>query len=121
LRGGQARPLNGVESRLAALADPAARVETHASTSTVLTADHPNATSYFRSVAALLRQAAAALEHAHKFGVVHRDIKPANLLLDEHGNIWITDFGLAQFHGDFQLTRTGDTLGTLRYMSPEQA
>jgi hypothetical protein len=66
-------------------------------------------------------QAAQALEHAHEFGIVHRDIKPANLLLDVHGVLWVTDFGLAQFHAEAGLTRTGDIPGTLRYMSPEQA
>ena len=77
--------------------------------------------SFFRSVAQLGVQAAEALEHAHSVGVVHRDIKPANLLLDVRGNLWITDFGLAHVHGDTQLTMTGDVVGTLRYMSPEQA
>ena len=53
--------------------------------------------------------------------MIHRDVKPANLLVDERNNIWITDFGLAMFNNDLQLTRTGDMVGTLRYMSPEQA
>src|SRR5262249_7519758 len=51
----------------------------------------------------------------------HRDIKPANLLLDAEGRLWVTDFGLARLPSDAALTMSGDMLGTLRYMSPEQA
>ena len=76
---------------------------------------------FYRTVARLGVQAAEALEHAHQLGVVHRDVKPANLLVDPAGNLWITDFGLARAHGDPALTMTGDLVGTLRYMSPEQA
>src|SRR5262249_51325282 len=76
--------------------------------------------SFFRTVAQLGLQAAEALEHAHQLGVVHRDIKPSNLLLDIRGQVWITDFGLAQFQSDVSLTATGDLVGTVRYMSPEQ-
>jgi serine/threonine protein kinase/tetratricopeptide (TPR) repeat protein len=76
---------------------------------------------FFRMVAELGIQAAAALDHAHKLGVVHRDIKPANLMLDVGGNLWVTDFGLARLQDDTGLTISGDLLGTLRYMSPEQA
>ncbi len=76
---------------------------------------------YYRSVAKIVVQAAEGLAHAHLYGVVHRDIKPANLMLDPVGNIWITDFGLAQIQSDSNLTRSGDMLGTLRYMSPEQS
>src|SRR5262249_30789433 len=75
----------------------------------------------FRTAARLTAQVADALEYAHDAGVIHRDIKPANLLLDAKGNVWVTDFGLAQVSADAGLTRTGDLLGTLRYMSPEQA
>ena len=70
----------------------------------------------------MIVEAALAIEHAHAYGVIHRDIKPGNLIRDRVGKIWVTDFGLAQVESDpTQLTRTGDPMGTLRYMSPEQA
>jgi serine/threonine protein kinase len=75
----------------------------------------------YRTAARIAAQVADALEYAHEAGVIHRDVKPANLLLDGKGNVWVTDFGLAQVSADVSLTRTGDILGTLRYMSPEQA
>jgi WD40 repeat protein/serine/threonine protein kinase len=73
-----------------------------------------------RTAARLGVQAAEALEHAHQLGVVHRDVKPANLLVDQAGHLWVTDFGLALLRQDGRLTKTGDVVGTLHYMSPEQ-
>ena len=67
---------------------------------------------------------AKALDYAHKSGVVHRDIKPSNILIDEHGEALLTDFGIAKIMEgtqSTQLTATGSVLGTPAYMSPEQA
>ena len=76
--------------------------------------------AFFRKAAWIGVQAAEALEHAHQMGVIHRDVKPANLLLDNNGRVWVADFGLARW-SDAGITTSGDMLGTLRYMSPEQA
>src|SRR5262245_32267419 len=93
-------------------APPAAALSTERST---------KSTAFFRTAAQLGIEAAEALEYAHQQGVIHRDIKPGNLLVDAGGRLWVTDFGLARLGGDVGLTMTGDLLGTLRYMSPEQA
>ncbi|MDA8745514.1 protein kinase [Rubripirellula amarantea] len=66
-------------------------------------------------------QVAEGIQAAHEFGIVHRDIKPSNLLLDGQGKVWIADFGLARIQSDVSLTGSRDVVGTIRYMSPEQA
>ena len=61
-----------------------------------------------------------ALEHAHKQGIIHRDIKPSNVIVRADGSVKVTDFGIAKMVGQSNLTSTGQTMGTVRYMSPEQ-
>jgi serine/threonine protein kinase len=69
----------------------------------------------------IIAQASSALQHAHEQGVIHRDVKPSNILLDDEGNAWLSDFGLAYMH-DASLSLTGSAmLGTPAYVSPEQA
>ena len=77
--------------------------------------------SFIRAIARLGIEAAEAVAHAHDQGIVHRDIKPANILLNQKGELWVADFGMADVQGRDGLTMTGDLPGTLRYMSPEQA
>ncbi|MEK7786102.1 MAG: protein kinase, partial [Chloroflexota bacterium] len=69
----------------------------------------------------LISQIGSALDYAHAQGVIHRDVKPSNVLIDEQGNTYLTDFGLARMlEASQQLTASGVGLGTPAYMSPEQ-
>ncbi|MEM9353434.1 MAG: serine/threonine-protein kinase [Planctomycetota bacterium] len=74
----------------------------------------------WREAAEVARQVALALEHAHENGCVHRDLKPANLFLSEAGLVKLGDLGLARDLTDSRLTAQGQTVGSYRYMPPEQ-
>jgi hypothetical protein len=69
----------------------------------------------------IVAQTAAALHAAHSAGLVHRDIKPGNLLITPDGRVKITDFGIARIADQVPLTATGQVMGTVQYLSPEQA
>ncbi|MBR7552829.1 Stk1 family PASTA domain-containing Ser/Thr kinase [Allobacillus sp. GCM10007491] len=70
---------------------------------------------------AIMLQLTSALSHAHTNGIIHRDVKPQNVLMDQYGNVKITDFGIARALSSTQLTKTNDVLGSVHYLSPEQA
>ncbi len=69
----------------------------------------------------IMKQITAAISHAHHNGIIHRDIKPQNILIDHEGNIKITDFGIAIALSSTNITQTNAVLGSVHYLSPEQA
>ncbi|BAK17472.1 serine/threonine protein kinase [Solibacillus silvestris StLB046] len=69
----------------------------------------------------IMKQLTSAISHAHENGIIHRDIKPQNILMDEEGNVKITDFGIATSLGATSFTQTNSVIGTVHYLSPEQA
>ncbi|WP_043993387.1 serine/threonine protein kinase [Leifsonia xyli] len=86
--------------------------------STILECEHILSTDRTLDIVA---QTAAALHAAHTAGLVHRDIKPGNLLITPDGRVKITDFGIARIADQVPLTATGQVMGTVQYLSPEQA
>ncbi|TFC94800.1 MULTISPECIES: serine/threonine-protein kinase [Cryobacterium] len=86
--------------------------------STILERDHVLPAD---KVLDIVSQTAAALHAAHAAGLVHRDIKPGNLLITPEGRVKITDFGIARIADQVPLTATGQVMGTVQYLSPEQA
>ncbi len=103
------------------------RYDTASSTTEVATKESNRTTSSssrspkYEDICRMIADVAGALDYAHAKGVVHRDIKPSNLLIGRSGKVWITDFGLARLENQDTITATGDLLGTVQYMSPEQA
>lgn len=74
-----------------------------------------------QQVISIIAQTALALDAAHRAGLVHRDIKPGNLLISPDGQVKITDFGIARVANQVSLTETGQVMGTVQYLAPEQA
>ncbi|MBY0120745.1 Stk1 family PASTA domain-containing Ser/Thr kinase [Bacillus sp. S/N-304-OC-R1] len=69
----------------------------------------------------IMKQLTSAIAHAHQNHIIHRDIKPHNILIDKHGNVKITDFGIAMALSATSITQTNSVIGSVHYLSPEQA
>ncbi|MDX5476256.1 MAG: Stk1 family PASTA domain-containing Ser/Thr kinase [Bacillaceae bacterium] len=72
-------------------------------------------------IVSIMKQLTSAIAHAHENGIIHRDIKPQNILIDHYGNIKVTDFGIAMALSSTTITQTNSLLGSVHYLSPEQA
>ena len=113
-------PQRGSDTRHSSLNPQSAILNPQSSLTRLGSSNHSDR-AYFRQMATWIAEAAEALEYAHELGVIHRDIKPSNLLLTTEGHLMIADFGLACAHGAGTMTASRSLLGTVRYMSPEQA
>lgn len=91
----------------------------HTASSSLSHPDFKNKHERYQWVADIGAQVSDALAYSHQMGILHRDIKPANLMLDDKGQVWITDFGLVKLHDEEAITKTGDVIGTPQYLAPE--